>query len=226
MPEKVCENVWLVGSSGITDSGDCMVYLVKLGEQSVLIDAGVGHATGRIMKNIEAAGVEPKSLSAVILTHCHIDHIGGTNEIRKLTGAKVYAHEKDAKAIEEAIPRYTVQRYYGIELDPIPVDVKLPGESGEFGFAPGKLSWIHTPGHTPGSMCVLYENTEGETVLFGQDIHGPFEPGFDSSIADWRESMNKLLVLEPDILCEGHFGIFQPASEVKRFIEEYLRRHM
>ena len=86
MPEKVCENVWLVGSSGITDSGDCMVYLVKLGEQSVLIDAGVGHATGRIMKNIEAAGVEPKSLSAVILTHCHIDHIGGTNEIRKLTG--------------------------------------------------------------------------------------------------------------------------------------------
>jgi hypothetical protein len=42
---------------------------------------------------------------------------------------------------------------------------------------------------------------------------------------DWRESMKKLLTLEADILCEGHFGVFQPAAEVQRFIEGYLKRY-
>jgi glyoxylase-like metal-dependent hydrolase (beta-lactamase superfamily II) len=149
----------------------------------------------------------------------------GGAEIRERTGAKVYAHEKDAKAIEEVIPRYTVQRYYGIELDPIPVDVKLSGGKGDFEFAPDGLSWIHTPGHTPGSIAVVYESPGGEKVLFGQDIHGPFEPEFDSSIDDWRSSMKKLLALEPDILCEGHFGIFRPATQVRHFIEGYLRQY-
>jgi glyoxylase-like metal-dependent hydrolase (beta-lactamase superfamily II) len=225
MSEEVCKNVWLVGGSELTDPGDCMVYIVKAGEQVVLVDAGTGRATERLMTNIAETGVDSNALSSIILTHCHIDHIGGTNEIRQHTGAKVYAHEKDAEAIEKAIPRYTAQRYYGIELDPIPVDMKLSGDKGEFDFAAGELSWIHTPGHTPGSIAVVYESPGGEKVLFGQDIHGPFEPEFDSNIADWRESMKKLLVLEPDILCEGHFGIFQPAAEVLRFIEGYLKHY-
>ncbi len=225
MTQKICENVWLVGSSDLTDPGDCMVYLVKAGGQAVLIDAGTGRGTDALLANVQSAGIEPKSLSAVVLTHCHVDHIGGTNEIRERTGAKVYAHEKDAQAIEEAIPRFTVERYYGMKLGPIPVDVRVSGKSGQFDFAPDELSWLHTPGHTPGSMAVIYKSPEGRKVLFGQDIHGPFEPGYDSNMDDWRESMKKLLALEADILCEGHFGVFEPAVEVRRFIENHLGRH-
>ena len=223
MSEEVCENVWLVGGSELTDPGDCMVYLVRLGGQVVLVDAGVGRATGRIMKNIEEAGAEPEALSAVVLTHCHVDHIGGANEIRELTGAKVCAHERDARAIEDVLPSYTVEQYYGISLDPIPVDVWLRGEEGDFDFAPG-LRWVHAPGHTPGSIALVCESG-GETVIFGQDIHGPFEPGFGSDIAEWRESMKKLLALEPDVLCEGHFGIFRPADVAQGFIKRYLEHY-
>jgi glyoxylase-like metal-dependent hydrolase (beta-lactamase superfamily II) len=225
MAEKICENVYLVGGSDITDPNDCMVYLVRLGSKAVLIDAGTGRATDVLLKNIRESGVDPETLCVIILTHCHVDHIGGANEIRECTSAKIYAHEKDARAIEEVIPSFTVARYYGIDLRPIPVDVRLSGTDGKFEFAPESLGWLHTPGHTPGSIAVVYKSLSGETVLFGQDIHGPFEPEFGSDIMQWRRSMKRLLDLKADILCEGHFGIFRPAEEVRRFIEGHLKQH-
>jgi glyoxylase-like metal-dependent hydrolase (beta-lactamase superfamily II) len=60
-------------------------------------------------------------------------------------------------------------------------------------------------------------------VLFGQDIHGPFYASFGSDLDAWGTSMRKLLELEADILCEGHFGIIRPASEVRAYIEDYMR---
>lgn len=225
MAEKICGNVRLVGGSELTDPGDCMVYLVNLGSQAVLIDAGTGRATDRLLQGVHDAGVDPSAISAIVLTHCHVDHIGGANEIRERTGAKVYAHEEDASAIEEAIPSFTVEHYYGMRLEPIPVDVQLSGAGGDFDFAPGRLRWIHTPGHTPGSIALVFASPAGETVLFGQDIHGPFEPGFGSDMAAWRKSMERLLALEPDILCEGHFGVHQPGENARRFIERYLEHY-
>jgi glyoxylase-like metal-dependent hydrolase (beta-lactamase superfamily II) len=63
-------------------------------------------------------------------------------------------------------------------------------------------------------------------VLFGQDLHGPFSDDFLSNLADYRRSMDRLLALEADILCEGHYGIFQPKERVRRFIEEHRDRHL
>jgi glyoxylase-like metal-dependent hydrolase (beta-lactamase superfamily II) len=62
-------------------------------------------------------------------------------------------------------------------------------------------------------------------VLFGQDIHGPFNKAFGSDIDLWKESMHKLLALEADILCEGHFGIYQPKEKVRDYIERYLEEY-
>jgi glyoxylase-like metal-dependent hydrolase (beta-lactamase superfamily II) len=71
----------------------------------------------------------------------------------------------------------------------------------------------------------VYTDIAGKRVLFGQDIHGPFDEVFGSDIADWRRSMKGLMDLNADILCEGHLGIFKPATIVKDYIEGYLRRH-
>jgi glyoxylase-like metal-dependent hydrolase (beta-lactamase superfamily II) len=69
-------------------------------------------------------------------------------------------------------------------------------------------------------MALLIE--EEKKILFGQDIHGPyFLKG--SNVAQALLSLQKLVDLRADILCEGHFGIYQPAAEVKRYIEGYLR---
>jgi glyoxylase-like metal-dependent hydrolase (beta-lactamase superfamily II) len=77
------------------------------------------------------------------------------------------------------------------------------------------------PGHTPGSMAVLLE-TEGKKVLFGQDIHGPYVPAWGADPARARESLRKLLSLKADILCEGHFGVYQPAAAVADYVRGYV----
>jgi glyoxylase-like metal-dependent hydrolase (beta-lactamase superfamily II) len=64
---------------------------------------------------------------------------------------------------------------------------------------------------------------EGKKVLFGQDLHGPFSSGFLSDLHDYQDSMQKLLDLEADILCEGHFGVFKPAEEVRKYIEMHKK---
>jgi len=62
-------------------------------------------------------------------------------------------------------------------------------------------------------------------VLFGQDIHGPFSPEFLSDIGRWRDSMERLLSLKADILCEGHYGIFTGREKVRKYIEGYLDQY-
>jgi len=62
-------------------------------------------------------------------------------------------------------------------------------------------------------------------VLFGEDVHGPVLPSCGSDVGRWRKSMEKLLALEADILCEGHFGIFQTKEQVRKYIQGYLRQY-
>jgi len=80
---------------------------------------------------------------------------------------------------------------------------------------------IHIPGHTAGGIAV-YVDME-KRVLFGQDIHGPYSlPGANRSKA--KQSLQKLIDLEADILCEGHFGIYQSKEGVRAYINSYLLR--
>jgi hypothetical protein len=62
----------------------------------------------------------------------------------------------------------------------------------------------------------------GKRILFGQDIHGPFFAEFGSDIGLWQTSMEKLLALKADVLCEGHFGVYRPNEKVTDYIERYL----
>ena len=101
-PYKVFEDVYLVGSADISHSMDCCVYLVGAGDL-VLIDAGAGKSTSRLIDNIQVLGFQPEKLSAIIVTHAHIDHIGSLHDLKELYGVKIIAHKEDAEAIETGI---------------------------------------------------------------------------------------------------------------------------
>jgi hypothetical protein len=66
---------------------------------------------------------------------------------------------------------------------------------------------------------------EGKRVLFGQDIHGPFSPVLGSDIKKWRSSMEKLIALNADILCEGHYGVIRGKDKVKGFINSFIEEY-
>jgi glyoxylase-like metal-dependent hydrolase (beta-lactamase superfamily II) len=224
VPEKLTDGVYLVGSSRLTDERDCSVYLVDAGEL-VLIDSGAGVDPERIEKNIELLRLDPARLSTLILTHCHIDHVGGASYFRERFWVKVVMHVLDAEAVELGDQIKTGAAWYGLHLAPMPVDQKIAEAERTISLSDGtKLVCLHTPGHTPGSLSV-YLDRGGEKVLFGQDIHGPFLPEFGADLAAWHKSMKTLLDLKADILCEGHFGVFRPGERVREYIEDYLEQY-
>jgi glyoxylase-like metal-dependent hydrolase (beta-lactamase superfamily II) len=217
---EVDDDIYMVGSADITDLKDCAVYLLNLGEL-VLIDSGAGTSLDKIIHNIEELGLNPEKIAAVILTHCHIDHIGGAPRLREQFGAKIIMHHLDAAILERGDEKMTAASWYNLHFPPMPVDTKLTKREERLRFGDQEVVCLHTPGHTPGSLSVYLDRGK-KRILFGQDIHGPFYEEFGSDLAAWRRSMEKLLALEADILCEGHFGVYQPKDRVEEYIKHYL----
>lgn len=222
-PEKIADRVYQVGGDGLSHPADCSVYLVDLGDL-VLIDVGTSPDPSRILENVVSLGFSEQAISHVILTHSHIDHIGGAAELRRRCGCALVAHELDAGTIESGDRGRTAADMYGVPLEATSVDLKIGGQGETVSLPEGELECIHTPGHTPGSMGVLYSGG-GVRVLFGQDVHGPLLPAFGSDRSAFLDSLRRLRDLGADVLCEGHFGIFRPADAVREYIEHYLAEY-
>lgn len=222
--EEIIKGVYLIGGAGMTTADDAAIYLIDFDGDLILIDSGAGRSSSQIIRNIEMLGLNPANISHLILTHCHIDHIGSAPFFKKQYGAKILIHELDAPAVEKGDSRKTAANWYGTTFPPTAVDRKLKGEHEILTFGGEELHCLHTPGHTPGSIS-LYLDRAGKRVLFGQDIHGPFHKDFESDIDVWKKSMRKLLDLNADILCEGHFGIFDSKERTRSYIEGYLEEY-
>ncbi len=138
---------------------NCSILVDEQTRDAVVIDPG--DEPERILKELETLKARPLAL---LHTHAHFDHIGGTRAVAETTGAAIRLHPADLP-LYERLPDQAA--YFGLQADPPrPVDAPLvDGEDIRFGRF--SLRAIHTPGHTPGSTCFLLE---GESpVLFSGD---------------------------------------------------------
>jgi glyoxylase-like metal-dependent hydrolase (beta-lactamase superfamily II) len=222
-PYEIIKDIFIVGGPDITDGRDGCIYLLNFREL-VLIDTGAGWSVDKIIGNIKKFELDPKNLSKIILTHCHIDHIGGVPEIKKRFGSKIYIHQLDAPPLETGDPILTAASWYQTSFPPTSMDVKLNSPEETLMIGEQKIVCLHTPGHTPGSICI-YLDKDGKRILFGQDLHGPLLSEFGSSLEDYGRSTKKLLDLDADILCEGHFGIYKNKKDVRNYILSYRRQY-
>jgi glyoxylase-like metal-dependent hydrolase (beta-lactamase superfamily II) len=112
-------------------------------KEAVIIDPGM--PAEKIAE--QAAGLKVKYILA---THCHPGHVGGKDDLKALVGGETGIHPADAKQFLRSADRYLVE---GDELD-----------VGDL-----KVSVMHTPGHTPGSVCFVIANHAfvGDTILAG-----------------------------------------------------------
>ena len=152
-------------------------------------------------------------VTAIVITHSHIDHIGGAKKMKAATGAPVYLNENDlllyqhlgeqAKMIGTAEPEKT-----SIDLSPKDGDTIQAGSI--------KASVIHTPGHTPGSICLLVPAQDkradaspvliaGDTLFRGSIGRTDLRGGDTRSIL--KSIKEKLLALDDNVLViPGHGG--------------------
>jgi glyoxylase-like metal-dependent hydrolase (beta-lactamase superfamily II) len=225
-PQKILEGIYLIGSEELSGSGDCLVYGLAIGKNQIcLIDAGTNNAD-QILENISHTDLAGRTPAYLILTHCHFDHIGAAHQFQqKFPKIQIIAHNWDAAAIQ-GMPNtenLTAASWYGRKLIPVTIFKIIQKDREVLNFQDTKLEVFHCPGHTPGSIAILFKHSNGQKILFGQDIHGPFMSEFNSNLTDWAASMKLLRSLNADILCEGHYGVFKGSSTVKKFIDNQLK---
>jgi glyoxylase-like metal-dependent hydrolase (beta-lactamase superfamily II) len=220
---RITDRVYQVAGGDITDGADAAAFLLVLAEP-VLIDTGAGRSIDQLLENIRAVGTDPADVKNVILTHNHIDHIGGAPYLKERYGARLIMHELDAAAVRSGDDRATAAGMYGVSFPPTAVDTTFAEEEHRLTIGNDTIVLLHTPGHTPGSISP-YIDLEGRRILFAQDVHGPFMAAFGSDIHEWRQSMERLIALSPDILCEGHFGVYEPKDRAVAYIQGYLDRY-
>jgi glyoxylase-like metal-dependent hydrolase (beta-lactamase superfamily II) len=208
--------------------GPCTSYLLR-GEGAVLVDAGMPGDERRILQALAAADLGPGDIAAIIVTHCHIDHVGGLAKLKELTGATIAVGRADADWLRTGTspvlrPRSTAGRvlstvirpkpYPAVEPD-LPVDQELPLEL--FGL-PGRI--VATPGHTPGSVSIVLDGREaivGDLLMAMVSPRRPTLPIFADDLEQVKTSIRTLLQMGCHRFYLGHGGPCE-AELVRRLV--------
>ena len=215
---RLSDHIYRVGGKGLSHPLDCNVYLIDgRPQECVLVDSGTASGVNIILDNIEEAGFDLGQVAAVVNTHCHYSHTGGNFRLNKRLGyIEVIIHELDAAAVEIGDPNLTGANLHGGKFEPCEVNVRVctsdmkPMKTLGFGdrllISAGdfELMPIHTPGHTPGSMC-LYGSIDGSQTLFAGDIgEARLRKEWHSNAESRHSSISKLCQLEIDRAYPGH----------------------
>jgi glyoxylase-like metal-dependent hydrolase (beta-lactamase superfamily II) len=172
-------------------------YILKSGAELAVIDPG-GDAELILEKVRELGG----TVKYVIDTHGHVDHIAANREVIEATGAELLIHELDAKLL--ATPDQNLSSLMGMKLTS-PAPSRLLKEGDKVVVGEEEMTVLHTPGHTPGGICLLsseYAFT-GDTLFLDSIGRTDFPGGSDEQM---QASLNKLqMVLRKDtVLYPGH----------------------
>lgn len=173
-----------------------VIYALACGEGAyVLVDVGDEKELDNKLAALQADGIAPEHVAAVLITHFHDDHCGGLAKLRGLCSPKVVTHRLSAEPVTMLPP-------ISQELADYTVD---DGDRVEV----GSLSFTvhHLPGHTHDSVAYQW----GQDLFVGDitfewagvgwmDIH------WGSCISQYKESLTKLLTLAPATLYPGHGG--------------------
>jgi glyoxylase-like metal-dependent hydrolase (beta-lactamase superfamily II) len=154
-------------------------------ETVILVDAGMANSLPQIKIAIEDAGVPFEKLNMIIVTHQDIDHIGGIKEIlTELPQVKVLAHEEDKPYIQGEKKLIRLNSKFMNRINEFPekernnilkmfentsVQINRTLNDGEKLNYCGGITVIHTPGHTPGHIC-LYHN-QSKTMIVGDAMN-------------------------------------------------------
>ncbi|MCT4595536.1 MAG: MBL fold metallo-hydrolase [Anaeromicrobium sp.] len=196
----------------VVGSLDTNAYVVydKDSLKGCIIDPG---DNGKVISNF----IDQKeiSLESIVLTHCHYDHIGAVQYLKDKYKSKVYIHELD----EEGLTSSEINRskYHNKKIQ-FKGHIRLK-EKDIINIGPIKMEVIHTPGHTPGSICLYIKKEKviftGDTI-FDTDIGRMDLPG--GSVKDMAYSLDKL-----DKKLNDEVTIY-PGHDVSATME-YVRKH-
>lgn len=177
---------------------NCYVYIDDETKEAIIVDPAESDSS--IDSFIDSNGLR---VVAIVNTHCHFDHVGGNAYYKEKYGVSLAIGYYDVSCLERA---HLEARIFGVGIKQSPKPDIVLNDGDVINVGNSKFSVIHTPGHTPGSIC-LYEPKEkvlfsGDTLFF--ESVGRWDlPGGDYAVL--MESLKKLLSLDNDIsVFPGH----------------------
>ncbi|MDQ3491943.1 MAG: MBL fold metallo-hydrolase [Chloroflexota bacterium] len=211
----------------LTPFGFLNAYLLR-GERTVVVDTGYPSGARRMLAALERHGIAPSDVSLILMTHGHLDHLGGAAELRTRLRVPTALHRLDAEIAASGRDRpLRPARLAGRLFAPFaprsaPAFQPDIVHDGELDLAPYGIAGrtIHTPGHTPGSISVLLDDCvlAGDLVVGGfLRRHVPGLPYFADDRGQLQASIERVLAVANGPLFVGHRGPVSRESVARRF---------
>jgi len=215
-------------------------FLVS-GDKAVLVDTGIPGAGPKIEAVLADLGVGPADVSAIVVTHGHIDHFGSAVYLKRALDAPIIAHQGDIDAYSAGHAVVAFMRPTGAfgwlfaklplvraSTDPFVPDIVVDSSMSLHKFGVDARI-LFTPGHTPGSISVLTDSGElvaGDLIagpLLGAIHQWPANPPFHYDRNLNLASLDAVLALDPTVVYVGHGGPLNP-SRVRRWATREHRK--
>ncbi len=175
---------------------NCYVLHDTGSREAIVVDPG--DEPERILDLLKPDGLR---VTHIVCTHTHFDHVGAIPELKEATKARIVIHESESEIYEAA---RDMAAFWGYDVDPLPPPDAFVSEGDEIKAGGLVFRILHTPGHSPGGIC-LYGNgvvVTGDTLFAGSVGRTDF-PGGDVNLL--KESFRRLISLPEDtMVLPGH----------------------
>ncbi len=205
-------------------------YLIDTGDGLILIDTGMHETVYLLIESVRMLGFDIKDIRKILLTHAHIDHIGGARALKELTGAKLYLGKRDLLFLHERHDLIGGEGKYtcGLFEPDVLYDDDAPIRQGNM-----TIHSVSTPGHTPGCTSFWFDVQDAvHEKTLRCAIHGGVglnvrnrdfeETGLPSSLRDeFIEGFKKLDKWHVDVTLPSHTNQYGILPLVDQITEEF-----
>src|SRR2546423_1866537 len=214
-PFRIIGNIYYVGTNNLA------CYLITTPAGYILIDTALEESAPIVRANIAALGFKLKYIRIILSSHAHFDHVAGHAEMKKATGAQVFATAADAEILESGGTKgfHPLTPYKPVKVDRIIKD----GEIVRFGNVALKAHL--TPGHTEGNTTWTTTIEEGgkkyDVVFVGSMSINPGvlmvnNPTWPKVAEAYAKSFQTLKSLHCDVFLGPHAPFFDMEAKVRR----------
>jgi metallo-beta-lactamase class B len=210
-PFPIAGNLYYVGTY------DLACYLITTTKGNILINTGLAASATQIKNNIETLGFKFNDIKILLTTQAHYDHTGAMAAIKKSTGAKLMADEKDADVLATGGSSDYELGKYGVSFKPVKAD-RLLHDGDTITLGNMQLIMLHHPGHTKGSCSYLFsvkDNEKTYRVLIANlpsiIVDKPFAgvAAYPTIAADYAYTLNAMKNIKFDIWLASHASQFK-----------------